>query len=454
VLLALPALALATVTFHRQWQWYTHDVGRSATQLEDGGYIISGEVQVSTSVFGAVVARTNQFGDTTSVRPILSLNAGGGFSCRTSDGGYAVLAESGAKILVVKYNSSGESAWDYRSTWGGPISAFLPTFDGGCLIAGRIPDTVYDMGAIKLSADGHEEWARYYDEPLFYDSWARGASQTRDSGYILCGNARDYVSSNLRMVRLAPSGDTVWTRLYHGPVGPMLVDVREMADSGFLAVGEEFDTLTDREALYIIRTTSHGDTVWTRHLAPAGASSQAAAMCATKDGGFAIVGQIDWGDSARAWLVKTDAQGDTVWTAALAGSGHEVGADVEQTEDGGYVIAGTSDSAGGSLLLIKTDSLGAVAEGVAEEKLPAQERIAFSVAPSPANGIVRVEWSLPAGSEPATLRVYDSQGRLVRSSLVSRHSSLSFGLRSMPAGVYLLRLDSGLGSATRKLVIE
>jgi hypothetical protein len=388
------------------------------------------------------------------VRPILNLNAGGGFSCRTSDGGYAVLAESGAKIILVKYSPAGESTWDYRSTWGGPISAFIPTFDGGCLIAGRIPDTIYDMGVVKLAADGHEEWARYYEEPLMDNSWARGASQTRDSGYILCGDANNYVSSNLRLVRLRASGDTFWTRLYHGPVGPMLTDVREMPDSGFLAVGEAFDTLNSREALYMLRTTSHGDTVWTRYLTPAGAASQAAAMCATKDGGFAIVGQIDWGDSTRAWLVKTNAQGDTVWTAALAGSGHEVGTDVEQAEDGGYVIAGTSDSAGGSLLLIKTDSLGAVTAGVAEGRLPAHERIAFSAVPNPASGVVRVEWSLPAGSEPATLRVYDSQGRLVHSSFVIRHSSLSLGLRSMPAGVYLLRLDSDLGSATRKLVIE
>jgi hypothetical protein len=292
MLLALPALA--TVTFHRQWHWYTRDVGRSAAQITDSGYVVSGWVQVSTSVFGAVLARTNYLGDTTAVQSILNLDRDGGFSCRLLDGGYAVLAESGAKILVRKYDPAGESAWDYRSSWGGPISAFIPTFDGGCLVAGRIPDTAYDMGVVKLAADGHQEWARYYDEPRMYESWARGASQTRDSGYVLCGDANDYVSVNMRLARLTPSGDTAWTRLYHGPVGPMLTDVREMPDSGFLAVGYEFDTLHSHVALYMLRVTSRGDTVWTRHLAPPGAASQAAAMCATRDGGFAIAGQIDW----------------------------------------------------------------------------------------------------------------------------------------------------------------
>jgi hypothetical protein len=453
MMLALPVLALATTTFHRQWHWYTHDVGRSAAQLTDSGYIVSGEVQVSTNVFGAVLACTNYLGDTTSVRSILNLDRDGGFSCRLSDGGYAVLAESGAKILVRKYNAAGESTWDYRSTWGGPVSVFIPTFDGGCLVAGRIPDSAYDMGVVKLAADGHQEWARYYDEPRMYDSWARGASQTRDSGYILCGDASDYVSVNLRLVRLTPSGDTVWTRLYHGPVGPMLTDVREMPDNGFLAVGYEFDTLSSRDALYLLRVTPRGNTVWTRRLAPPGAAAQAAAMCATSGGGFAIAGRIDWSDSSRAWLVKTDAQGDTTWTAVLAGSGHEVGSDVEQAADGGYLVAGTSDSAGGSILLIKTDSLGAVMVGLAERSPPALEHIALSATPNPASGVVRIRCTLP-GNIKANLRMYDVFGRRVYSSFGFRTSTFQLDLQSMPAGVYLLRLDSDLGSTTRKLVIE
>ena len=455
IVLALPALALATTTFHRQWRWYTQNVGRSAAQLTDSEYIVSGGFQVSGNVFGVVLARTDSLGETTAVRSILHLDNGGGFSCRLADGGYALLAESAKKVLVRAYNSAGESTWAYRSTWGGPISAFIPTFDGGCLVAGRIPDTAHDMGVIKLAADGHEEWTRHYREPLTDFSWARGASQTRDSGYILCGDANNYYSTNVRLARLRPNGDSAWTRLYHGPVGPMLTDVREMQDSGFLAVGYEFDTLTSLNALYMLRTTSRGDTVWTRHLAPDRAASQASAMCATSDGGFAIVGVIDWGDSARAWLVKTDAQADTTWTAVLPGSGRESGADIEQTLDGGYVIAGASDSAGisDSLLLIKTDSVGHVEVGIAEEQTAPGRRIGLTVRPNPASGVVKVEWSLPARST-ASVSVYDITGKQVYSAFGLRTTSFLLGLRSLPSGVYVVSLESDCGRATRKLVID
>ncbi|HTW92362.1 MAG TPA: T9SS type A sorting domain-containing protein [bacterium] len=462
-LLLLPGPAQATVTFHRQWHWYTQDAGRSVAQLTDSGYVISGGLQESTSIFGVVLARTDYRGDTTSVKRILNLDANGGLSCRLSDGGYALLAESGAKILVRKYNASGDSVWEYRSAWGGQLSAFTPTFDGGCLVAGRIPDSSpYNMGAIKLSADGNQQWARHYHEPTMSMSWAFGAAQTSDSGYILCGEATNYSTTDVRLVRLKPGGDTVWTRLYNGPVGPMLNDVREMADSGFLAVGYMFDTLTGNRALYMLRTNSRGDTVWTRHVADTFAARQATAMCATRDGGFAIAGQIGWTDSTRAWLVKTNAQGDTVWTSVLPGSGDEVGVDVEQTADGGYVVAGTCDSAGtpDSLLLIKTDSLGHVTSGIAEGSRPSPDHIAFRVAPSPAGGIARIEYSLPGGAS-ATLKMYDALGRQVFSSsalpsAVSDSHASSFVLRtsSFSPGVYLLRLESSRGSAERKLVIE
>jgi hypothetical protein len=458
MLLALPALALATITFERRWHWFIADIGRSAAQLPDGGYIISGGTQVTAGSFGVVLARTDSMGDTLSVSHILDVDAGGGFSCGVADGGYAVLAESGGRIFVRGFSPVGDSLWNYQSTWGGPVSTIIPTYDGGCLVAGRIPDTAFDMGAIKLARDGHEEWARWYDVPSMYDSWALGAAQTSDLGYILCGVAHDYVSSYVRLARLRPNGDSAWTRTYHGPVEPVLSTVAEMWDHGFLAAGYEIDTLQSLDALYLLRTDSTGALLWTRQIAVPGAATRAEALRPTNDGGYVIAGAIDWGDSARAWLVKTDANAETTWTRVLPGTGREQAFDVERTMDGGYVVAGTSDSAGGSVLLLKTDSLGRVLPtGLAEGTRAIGGRATLSVAPNPANGVVRIDYSLPGGAS-ASLGLYDVTGRLVliphSSFIVHRSTSFRLDLRSMPAGVYLLKLDYTGGSATRKLVVE
>jgi hypothetical protein len=459
ILLSLPALALATITFENRWHWYIADVGRSATQLADGGYIISGGTRVTSGSYGVVLARTDSLGDTLSVSHILGVDADGGFSCGVADSGYAVLAESGGRIFVRGFSPAGDSLWNYQSTWRGPVSTIIPTSDGGCLVAGRIPDTAFDMGAIKLAADGHEEWARWYDEPRMYDSWAHGAAQTRDGGFVLCGIANDYVANYMRLARLRPNGDSAWTRTYHGPVAPMLSAVAETQDHGFLAAGSEVDTLQSLDALYLFRTDSLGALLWTRQVAFPGAATRAVALRPTSDSGYVIAGTIDWDDSARIWLVKIDADAETTWTAVLPGTGREEAASVEQTADGGYVIAGTSDSAGGSILLAKTDSLGRIlSTGVSGPRSLVPRPSSLVVSPNPCHSSTTISCSSSLLSPHSSLSLCDVTGRLVlihRSSfIVHRSSSFRLDLRSMPVGVYLLKLDYAGGSATRKLVVE
>jgi hypothetical protein len=451
-LLVLPALALATVTFERRWHWYREDVGRSVALAADGGYLVGGETWVDSTQYGIVLARTDSLGDTTWVHHLLNVDHGSGYVCALRGGGFAAVGTRNSFHMFARgFGTLGDSAWSYDPSIRGRVNALIGTSDGGCLIAGR--DSLLDMGLIKLDSAGVEEWNHGYDDPSVQGSTVYGVAETQDSGFILCGDVTDYLVSYVRLVRTDAAGETLWTRLYSGPVGPSLQAVREMPDRGFLAVGSEFDTLLSQNAVYIVRTDSLGAITWTRNISLPGAGTQASALCATRDSGYMIAGSIDWNDSARAWLVKLDASADTVWTNVLPGIGREQAEDVWQAPDGGYVVAGTSDFAGGSVLLIKTDSLGFAPYGVAEEKPAFYERRALSVEPNPASGIVLVKYSLPRKSG-VNLRLCDVTGRQVYSSFGLRHSEFRLDLRSMPAGVYLLRLESDRGSATRKLVIE
>ncbi len=452
ILLSLPALALATVTFERRWHWYNEDVGRSVALTADGGYLVSGQTWAGSSQYGIVLARTDSLGDTTSVQHLSDVNNGSGYLCCLLGGDFVAAGiRNGGHVFARGLDASGDSIWHYDQSLRGLVYAVLATGDGGCLIAGR--DSMLDMGLIKLDSTGHEEWNHGYDDPRVQGSTAYDIAETRDSGFILCGDAVDYLGSYVRLVRTDSQGETLWTRLYSGPVGPSLQAVCETPDRGFLAVGSEFDTLQAQNAVYLMRTDSNGAVIWTRNISPPGTGTEAMALRETRDSGYVIAGTIDWGDSARAWLVKLDANADTIWTSVLPGSGREQAEDIWQTTDGGYVIAGTSEPPNDSIVLFKTDSLGGVMVGVTEGGPPARERVELSVAPNPASGVVCVEFS-PPGNVVANLRMYDVTGRQVHSSFGIRHSEFRLDLRSMPAGIYLLRLESGSGSATRKLVIE
>jgi hypothetical protein len=456
VLLLLPALVLATVTFQRRWHWYNEDVGHSVALTAEGGYLVGGQAWAGSSQYSIVLARTDSLGDTISVQHLAGVSNGSGYLCSLLGGGFVAAGiRNSAYVLARGLDPAGDSVWSYDESLPGRVCALTATSDGGCLIAGR--DSMLDMGLIKLDSTGHEEWNRGYDDPRVQGSTAYDVAETRDGGFILCGDAVDYMGSYVRLVRVDSQGETLWTRLYSGPVGPSLQAVCETPDRGFLAVGSEFDALPghSRNVAYLVRTDSTGATVWTRDIAPTDTTvgSEARALCITRDSGYVIAGMIDWGDSARAWLVKLDANADTVWTSILPGTGRERAVDVRQTADGGYVLAGTSDAPNDSILLFKTDSVGHIEVGIAEERPMPGRDIVLSVEPNPAGRVVSIRCILPVNAE-ASLGVYDIAGRQVGLSLGIRHSEFRLDLRSMPAGVYLLRLESDGASATRKLVIE
>jgi len=77
--------------------------------------------------------------------------------------------------------------------------------------------------------------------------------------------------------------------------------------------------------------------------------------------------------------------------------------------------------------------------------------------PNPVNDQVTLKWQVPS-SMPISVNLYDATGRLVRGLYTAdgraRVGALTADTRSLAAGIYLVRLETAAGSATRKLVIQ
>jgi len=116
--------------------------------------------------------------------------------------------------------------------------------------------------------------------------------------------------------------------------------------------------------VYLIKTNNTGDETWSKTFggiyAEKGNSIQQ-----TGDGGFIIAGQtFSYGSgSPDVYLIKTDGMGNETWSKSLGGNNYEKSFSVQQTKDGGYIITGLTASNGtgyGDVLLIKTDTYGNV----------------------------------------------------------------------------------------------
>lgn len=137
--------------------------------------------------------------------------------------------------------------------------------------------------------------------------------------------------------------DTLWTRTYGGAGYDYANSLRLVNDSGYVLAGF---TTSPRETadVYLLRTNARGDTLWTRTLGGSG-WDEAWSVLPTLDGGYAVAGWLGRPDTVLAdvYLIRLDADGDTLWTRTFGGESDNWAASVIQTPDSGYVLCGTSD---------------------------------------------------------------------------------------------------------------
>jgi hypothetical protein len=238
------------------------------------------------------------------------------------------------------------------------------TSDGGYIIGGwsfAPGSAVADARLVKIAANGDSLWTGEYGG-AGADA-ANSVQQTSDGGYIFAGATSSFGASDgdVYIVKTDASGDTVWTRLIGGSGYDWGTSVQQTSDGGYVIAGVTFSYGAGGD-VYLIRMDATGDTVWTRTHGSTdweiGRSVQE-----TSDGGYIIAGTTDslgYGNE-DVYLIKTDDQGHAAWTNTLGGAGEQFGSSVDQTSDGGYIVAGFAADSGISegVYVVRTDSSGA-----------------------------------------------------------------------------------------------
>jgi hypothetical protein len=140
---------------------------------------------------------------------------------------------------------------------------------------------------------------------------------------------------------IAQGPDTLWTRTYGGSAHDCGFSVQECAGGGFIIAGMTSSFGAGDSDVYLIRTDDNGDTLWTKTFGGSN-SDKSYSVQQTQDGGYIVAGYT-WSFGAGGWdvyLIKTDANGDTLWIKTCGGLYYEVGFSVQECASGGFIIIG------------------------------------------------------------------------------------------------------------------
>ena len=194
--------------------------------------------------------------------------------------------------------------------------------------------------------------------------WAKSLIQTTDGGYAVAGSTYSYGAgdADFWVIKLDHQGNTIWDKTYGGSDSDWAQSLIQTTDGGYMVAGWTRSKGAGGYDFWVIKLDHQGNMVWDR--AYGGSDIDwAQSLIQTTDGGYAVAGLTNSKGAGAAdfWVIKLDHQGNMVWDRTYGGSDIDGAYSLIQTTDGGYAVAGETLSKGAGksdLWVIKLDAQG------------------------------------------------------------------------------------------------
>ncbi len=256
-------------------------------------------------------------------------------------------------------------------------NSIIHASDGGYIVAGSTGSNdgdVYDNHGrtdyliTKLNNNGDPEWQRCYGGSQ--EDEANSIIKTYDNGYVVAGYSGSDdgdVSGNQGsydywIVKFDEWGNMEWQKSLGGSDNDIAYSIVQTTDAGYVVAGRTYSGDGDvsgnhgGEDIWIVKLDRYGNLEWQKCFG--GSSNERAnSIIQTSDGGYAIAGYSNSNDSDVSgnhgdydyWILKLDNGGNLEWQKCYGGSNMEKARSIIQSYDGGYAIAGYANSNDGDV---------------------------------------------------------------------------------------------------------
>jgi hypothetical protein len=319
-------------------------------------------------------------------------------------------------------------------------------------------DAIHDLLIVGIDQSGDSLWSHVYggslDERCF-------ASLIVEDELIVAGSTNSYGAGqrDFWILKTTLDGDSLWSRTYGGIGDDECYDIKRSSDGGYLLVGYTRSWGSDGRDIWLLKTNASGDSLWSRTYGGS-ANDVGLEILEVQDSGFLIVATstVTSEGDVDTWLLKTNSNGDSLWTTILGGDNRDVLGLAYQLEDESYILSGfTSSQGAGSydFWLVKTEP-----DTISDTTTPPQfyvpDGFKLSAYPNPFNPSTTIRFDL---THPGLvkLRVFDITGRqvstLIEESMSAGAHTAAFDGSDLASGIYFYSLQSGSHTQTNKMVL-
>ena len=255
-------------------------------------------------------------------------------------------------LSVIFFGSGGALADQWSKTYGGTgsdkASMVQQTSDGGYIVAGKTDSFgagKLDMWVLKLDVSGNIEWQKTYGGAE--DDEASSVQQTADGGYIVAGYTSSFGpgKKDAWVLKLDKDGSVEWQRTYGGSEDDEAFSIQQAADGGYIVAGYTSSFGAGKKDVWILKLDKDGGVMWQKAYG-GGGDDAAYSVQTTSEGGSILAGSTDsFGKGKKdMWVLKLDEGGNVVWQKTYGNTGDDEAYSIQPTSDGGYILTGWTSS--------------------------------------------------------------------------------------------------------------
>ena len=377
--LVMTFISNGQTTWEKLFSAKNTDVFRSVKEVPAGGFVAVGYTSDSTvSDSDAYVVRMTALGDTLwTFRQNIGLSKKDLFYkvIVASDGGFVMCGYTSSitgisdDILIVKLNSAGQMVW--TKTLGGAgrdrAQDIIELSNGSFVVTGYTtssPASYYDAFLYKINSSGDSLWYKLYSTGSFLYDDANSVRALSNGGFLMGGQSANGANGfDQFLIRTDDSGNVLWTKKF-GTAATDNIEYIAVGNNCFYLAGGTAGAGMGGDDGYVVKTDTVGNVIWAKTYGGSFPDDFHTVQI-TGDGGLIMAGTTSSTGPLQPnmWLMRTNSDGDSLWSNTYGGDNHDHGYSGIQSSDGGYVIVGHTGSFGFNgedAYIVKTNSSGNV----------------------------------------------------------------------------------------------